>query len=186
MKKKITLTVICAVLSCVCLIGTTFAWLTDQTGTVTNTFTIGDVDIDLKETTGDTYKMVPGVELPKNPTVYVNAGSEACWLFVKVTETNQPKEYLDYSIDSAWKPLTDVSGVYYIKVDADTANTGEDYPVLTDNKVTVKSELTRTDLADAEANAPTMAFIAYAIQQAGFDTKSEAENVADAWAALNS
>lgn len=188
MKKKITITIICAVLSCVCLIGTTFAWLTDKTGTVTNTFTVGKVDIDLTETTGTTYKMVPGAEISKNPTVSVAEGSEACWLFVKVVETNNTfgdddKKFVTYTKGADWTLYTtsDVDGVttsiYYIEVNANASGTVDavSYPVLDGNKVTVNSAATATDLAAAETNKPTLAFTAYAIQQSGFDT------VADAW-----
>ena len=188
MKKKITLTVICAVLSCVCLIGTTFAWLTDKTGTVTNTFTVGNVDIDLSETTGTTYKMVPGAEINKDPKVTVVGGSEACWLFVKIVETNNTfntdQKFISYTKGSAWTlhSTSTVDGVttsiYYIKVDANPSTGTVDavnYPVLDGNMVTVNSAATATDLAAAETNKPTLAFTAYAIQQSGFD------NVTDAW-----
>lgn len=188
MKKKITLTVICAVLSCVCLIGTTFAWLTDKTGTVTNTFTVGNVDIDLSETTGTTYKMVPGAEINKDPKVTVVGGSEACWLFVKIVETNNTfntdQKFISYTKGSAWTlhSTSTVDGVttsiYYIKVDANPSTGTVDavnYPVLDGNMVTVNSAATADNLNDANTNKPTLSFTAYAIQQSGFN------NVGDAW-----
>ena len=64
-------------------IGGTLAWLTDTTEPVTNTFTYGDINITLAETT-EVYKMVPGNSISKDPSVTVESGSEACWLFVKV------------------------------------------------------------------------------------------------------
>ena len=189
MKKKITLTVICAVLSCVCLIGTTFAWLTDKTGTVTNTFTVGNVDIDRTETTGSTYKMVPGAEINKDPKVTVAGGSEACWLFVKIVETNNTfntdQKYVSYTKGSSWTLLSSTTdagvttSIYYIKVDANPSTGTVDavnYPVLDGNKVTVNSAATATDLAAAETNKPTLAFTAYAIQQSGFNTVEAAWN----------
>ena len=187
MKKKITLAVICAVLSCVCLIGTTFAWLTDKTATVTNTFTVGNIKIELTETTGATYKMVPGAEISKDPKVTVVDGSEACWLFVKIVETNNTfggdKKFVTYTKGDNWiQYSTSTEGnvtttIYYIKVDADvdsgTVN-AVNYPVLKDNKVVINSAATATDLAAAETNKPTLGFTAYAIQQSGFDTVGEA------------
>ena len=154
-------------------VGGTIAWLTDKTDEIVNTFTTGNVDIDLTETTGETYKMIPGIELEKDPTVTVKSGSEPCWVFVKVVETNSPATYLDYSIDEAWTALDGVDGVYYIQQDATTADVP--YPVLTGNKVTVNDDITNTDMDAAEKNAPKLSFTAYAIQQEGFD------NVADAW-----
>ena len=178
MKKKITITIICAVLSCVCLIGTTFAWLTDKTGDVVNTFTVGDVDIELTETTGDEYKLVPGKEYAKDPTVTVKGGSEDCWVFVKVVKGNNPDNYLNYTIDTAiWTALTGVDGVYYKEVTYSEAD--QPFTIITGNQVTVKSELTRTQL-QAIVDEPTLTFTAYAVQREGFD------NVADAWTAANS
>lgn len=185
MKKKITLAVICAVLSCVCLIGTTFAWLTDKTTTITNTFTVGNVDIDLTETTGATYKMVPGATLAKDPTVIVTGGSEACWLFVKVVETNNTfsgGNFVTYTKGASWTQYsTSTDGnvtttIYYIKVDAGSSGTVDavSYPVLDGNKVTINSAATADDLNTANTNKPTLGFTAYAIQQSGFDTVGEA------------
>ena len=67
-------------------IGGTLAWLTDTTEPVTNTFTYGDINITLAETT-EVYKMVPGNSISKDPSVTVESGSEACWLLVKVEES---------------------------------------------------------------------------------------------------
>ena len=60
MKKKIFVPVVAAALALCCAIGGTLAWLTDKTDPVVNTFTVGNVDITLAETTGQEYKMVPG------------------------------------------------------------------------------------------------------------------------------
>ena len=71
-------------------VGGTLAWLTDSTTEVTNTFTTSDVDIDLTETKGGDnkeFQMVPGHTIAKDPKVTVSAGSQPCWLFVKVEET---------------------------------------------------------------------------------------------------
>ena len=156
-------------------VGGTIAWLTDTTDEILNTFTTGNVDIDLTETTGETYKMIPGQPLDKDPTVTVKSGSEPCWVFVKVVETNNPATYMDYSIDEAWTALdaTDYPGVYYIQQAATTADV--DYAVLTGNVVTVKGTITNDLMDAAEENVPTLSFIAYAIQQEGFD------DVEDAW-----
>lgn len=92
-------------------IGGTIAWLTDKTDEVTNTFTIGNINITLDEAkvnadgkpvdkegaevtdldkaervTENSYKLVPGNTYTKQPKVTVKANSEKCYLFVKVTE----------------------------------------------------------------------------------------------------
>ena len=184
MKNKITITIICAVLSCVCLIGTTFAWLTAKTDPITNTFTYGDINITLKETKGTgtdtakTFKMIPGNEIPKDPTVTVIAGSEACWLFIKVEKDNNPDIYLTYDIAGAgWTALTGEDGVYYREVAASDAD--QAFAVLNGNKVTVNSDLTKQQLNDIGTSYPTLTFTAYAVQ------KDNVATAAAAWAIAN-
>lgn len=81
-------------------VGGTLAWLTATAPTVTNTFTVGDITIDLwendfvlsrnsldqskKVTVENDYKVVPGGTSPKNPTLTVNAKSENCYVYVTV------------------------------------------------------------------------------------------------------
>ena len=62
MKKKILASVVAVALVACCVIGGTLAWLTDKTDSKVNTFTVGDVNIDLTETT-TTYKILPGTEI---------------------------------------------------------------------------------------------------------------------------
>ena len=187
--KKRTLAVLIAVIMVVaCAVGGTLAWLKSQTQEVVNTFTAGDINITLAETTSN-YKMVPGNDIAKDPKVTVKAGSEACWLFVKVDKsensTNPDKkafdDYLTYTIAAGWTPLTDADndgaaddGVYYREVGATSSDTAFD--VLLDNKVTVNDTVTKTMLNALDgSNNPTLTFTAYAVQ------KDNINNVADAW-----
>lgn len=130
MKKNKKLAIlVCCMLVMVCAVGATLAWLTDQTQTVTNTFTASNIKITLEETDaadsdqdglGDSkeYKMVPGDTLSKDPKVTVKAGSEDCWLFVEVTKTTNFDSYLTYAIRDGWKELAGHDGVYYREVAA--------------------------------------------------------------------
>ena len=186
------------VLALGCAVGGTIAWLTANTDPVVNTFTYGDINIELYEhvydaatnelteqTTNEVnnYKIVPGKNLPKDPTVKVVGGSEACWLFVKVEEKNWPAftdtngaKKVSYGIADGWKPLTGHDGVYYREVENSTD--AQVFPVLAgDNTypngvVTVSNTLTKDEIKNAEA--PKLTFTAYAVQK---------ENVADAAAA---
>lgn len=124
-------------------VGGTLAWLTAQTSKVTNTFTVGDINITLTETTGEEYKMVPGNTLSKNPTVGVTAGSEACWLFVKIEESTTLDSFISYSVDEGWNALDGVAGVYYREVSAETAAAGTTYAVLANNQVKVLDTVTK-------------------------------------------
>ena len=171
MKKKITM-VVSLLLVMALSIGGTLAYLTDKTDAVTNTFTIGKVDITLAETTTN-YQMIPGQPIAKDPTVTVLKDSEPCWLFVEVA-ANNVAEYLEYSVDTTvWTELQD--GVYYKAItEKVTADAGQSYPVLTGNQVTVKNTVTNAMMDAANQNPPTLTFTAYAIQSAGFATPEAA------------
>lgn len=154
-----------------CAIGGTVAWLTAKTEAVVNTFTYGDINITLAETTGSSYKIIPGVDIAKDPKVTVKKDSEACWLFVKVEEEGTfVAGKVTYSIADGWTKLTGVTGVdnvYYREVNAVTADTSFD--VIKDNKVNVKDTLTKEDIKSITTN-PTLTFTAYAVQKDGIDT----------------
>lgn len=180
--KKILITIVATVLVCACVVGGTVAWLKVATNPVVNTFTIGNINITLTETAPDTddngtdeydFKMVPGETLTKDPKVTVKAGSEACWVFIKLDTANNPNTYLDYSIDSAWTELT--TGVWYVKQSA-IATGGNDVElnVLENKQVTVKSTITKANIDALGTNKPSLTFTAYAIQQVGFDTAAAA------------
>lgn len=97
--KKFALIAVCAALLVCVTIGATVAWLTAQSDEVTNTFTVGKVAItldeakvnengvpveDAKRVTKNSYKLLPGSEYEKDPTVHITAGSEPCIVFVEV------------------------------------------------------------------------------------------------------
>ena len=169
MKKKTLALVLALTLLVAGVIGGTLAWLTDQTAEVKNTFTVGDINIGLTETTAD-YKMVPGNTIAKDPTVTVKANSEACWLFVKVTESANLDDFITYAIATGWTELE--AGVYYREVPASAAD--QTFSVLAGDAVTVKNDVTRTMLETAKTDAPTLTFKAYAIQRDHFATADAA------------
>lgn len=171
MKKNTLALVLALTLLVAGVVGGTLAWLTDQTAEVKNTFTVGDINIGLTETTAD-YKMVPGNTIAKDPTVTVKANSEACWLFVKVTESTDLKDFITYAIAEGWTALPGVDGVYYREVPASAAD--QTFSVLAGDAVTVKSDVTRTMLETAKTDAPTLTFKAYAIQRDHFATADAA------------
>ena len=171
MKKKTLALVLALTLLVAGVVGGTLAWLTDQTAEVKNTFTVGDINIGLTETTAD-YKMVPGNTIAKDPTVTVKANSEACWLFVQVTKSENLDTFISYDIAEGWTALSGVDGVYYREVPASTAD--QTFSVLADDAVTVKSNVTKTMLETAKTDAPTLTFKAYAIQKDHFATADAA------------
>lgn len=173
-----------------CVAGGTVAWLTANGGTVTNTFTFGDIDITLTESKDLDLKVVPGKTIAKDPQVTVLADSEACYLFVKVEEQNWPvvaeTRMLDYAIADGWIALDaqEYPGVYYREVTAEDAKKGASYYVLkgdtvnANGVVTVSENLTKEQVGEFKVSAPKLAFTAYAVQQDGIDTAE------DAWAKI--
>lgn len=115
--KKTTVAIIVFGLVLCFTVGGALAWLIDTTPSVTNTFTYGDIEIDLTETSRP-YEMVPGKVLSKDPKITVKADSEPCWLFVQVNESANLGEFIEYEIAGGWEELDTVAGVYYRKVDA--------------------------------------------------------------------
>lgn len=100
--KKALLMTLCAVLLIVASVMGTVAYLTSS-DTVTNTFTVGNVKITLDEARVDeygvaaspavrvdanTYKLLPGHEYTKDPTVTVIKGSEKSYIRMLVTVSN--------------------------------------------------------------------------------------------------
>ena len=152
--------------------GGTLAWLVASSNEVVNTFTYGDINITLEETTGDSYKIVPGVDIAKDPKVTVQGGSEDCWLFVKVEKAGIFVEgKVSYDIADGWTALAGQTGVYYREVSATKADTSFD--ILKGNKITVSENLTKTEVNGITAK-PTLTFTAYAVQKDGIADASAA------------
>ena len=193
MKKKSFVMVLALVLVFAVAVGGVVAWLTATTGPVKNTFTVGDINIELKETGANdagekSYQVIPGDVKDKDPTVTVKANSEACWLFVKVDVANNTvngKDIYSFDVrtgDGNWTKLED--GVYYRVVDAATAEAGASYYVLSGDTthanglVRINQELTKADI-NAITTDPTLTFTAYAVQ------KDNVGSAADAWKIAN-
>lgn len=162
MKKKIVISIVAVALVLCCAIGGTLAWLTAQTDSVTNTFTVGDINIDLTETERD-YKMVPGDTLAKDPKVTVKANSEDCYLFVKVAESDNLAQFIEYVVANGWTQYEETN-VWYREVSASTED--QTFEVLADNRVTVKGDVTKEMMTSSGFTNPTLTFKAAAVQQA--------------------
>ena len=182
MKKRTLGLLLALTLTLGCLAGGTLAYLTSQTDTVTNTFTVGSVAIDLTETkapdgsalTGQwSAKLIPGASYDKNPVVSVDAGSEDCYLFVKF-DAAQDDALVYTSALTAAKGWTQLTGenVWYRTVAA--ADTTRAWHLIDGDTVAVSTELTNETMPQSSL---TLTYTAYAVQTAGFTT------AADAWEA---
>ena len=85
MKKKIFTLCLAVALTATAVVGGTLAYFTD-TDEKTNTFTVGNVDIELTEPDWkeENAKLIPGREIAKDPTITVKPGSERAYTFMKV------------------------------------------------------------------------------------------------------
>ena len=171
-KTKKILSIVALVL---CIAGfaitTTTAFLISRAGPVENVFTIGDIRLSLTETTGESYQLIPGKVVDKNPTVTVHGGSEDCWLFVKVTKSKDFDEYIEYEIADGWTHLGGYEGVYYRSIIRSAS--GDVFSILKDDRMSVVDTLTEEKMT-AIATLPKITFEAYAVQSHSIDTASEA------------
>ena len=181
-KKKVLVTLLCAVLLVFASVMGTMAYLTKTTEVVTNTFTVGKVELTLDEADvneygvaienaervmENEYKLIPGHNYIKDPTLHVGEGSEYCYLFVKVVNGLADAE-ADETIAAqmarlGWSP---VAGQDYVFAYKDIASAGDN--------VTVFEQFTLADDANVEAykNA-TITIKGCAVQADGL-TKAEA------------
>lgn len=179
MKTKIFILAAAIALVIACSIGSTVAWLSAETSTLTNVFTAGDIDIGLDESDDLDLTIVPGKTITKDPKITVKADSEACWLFVKIDKSSNFDSFMTFDVASGWTQFESGSNVYYRKVSASTAD--QVFHVLKDDAVKVKDSVTKTDL---NGTMPTLSFTAYAIQQDNIPVNtsaSELEQAKSAW-----
>lgn len=171
----------------------TIAWLTSKSETVTNTFTYGDINITLSETdtkddndlNTNTYEMVPGNKITKDPLITLAENSEDCYIFVKLEKTDNFDNYMEYQILENWLLLEGTDNVYYQEVSKST--TKQEFYILKDNSISVKESVTKKMLNELDKegidNYPKLNITAYAVQRdSELDAISTASN---AWALIN-
>ena len=136
--------------------------------------------------TGNEYKLIPGHEYTKDPTVTVKAGSEACYVFVKVTNNISAIEaattIFDQIEDNDWNVLYTfgenyTTAIYYMLVDATDVDVK--YPVF--NTFKIKTDADGQTLKNYDGE--TIEITAYAIQMDGLvdPEMTEWENADAAW-----
>lgn len=163
-------------------VGGTLAWLIDQTEPLRNTFVVAQLDVTLTETPtndGDsdpntnTYLMLPGSIITKDPVVTLAANSEDAWLFVKLEKSTNFDQFMHFSMADGWTALDGVDGLYWQTVPkSDAAQT---FSVIKNHAVAVKPDVTPAMLnALTDSTRPTLAVTAFAVQQTGIDTASDA------------
>lgn len=215
MKKKIALLMAIIMLFGVTM-GATIAWLTAESLEVKNTFTFGDIKIALDEADvndvdndGDViervqnnaYDLIPGATASKDPTVTVDSDSEKCYVFVKITETNNTisgltGKVIGYDVDANWVLVPGYTDLYVwsdnsgaaveVVPSSDVDSVREDIQLdsVIDNKtITVNKNLTSAQIKameDAEPDTtPILAFDAAAVQSENIPYSDSDDNVAN-------
>ena len=194
-KTKALALALCAVLLVVSTVFVTMAYLTSQ-DSVTNTFTVGQVNITLDEAkvdeygnpvdeggkhvelasaprqTGNEYKLIPGHTYTKDPTVNVDSSSEDCYLFVKIENGLGTDGTIAGLETNGWALVDQPTNIYVYK------GTGTDgkLAVSKNAKIKVFDTFTFGEKANPETHTNNEIIVtAYAIQADGLSEKTPAE-----------
>lgn len=195
MKKKILVTlavVACALLLVAGSIVGTLAYLT-STASVTNTFTVGNVTITMTESKVDKYgavvagadrvaaneyKLIPGHTYTKDPVIYVEKGSEACYLFVEVTDgltgIQDTATIVDQLDGNGWKLMS--GNVWYLETAVDAREADKDLEIATFTYFKVKGDAEVKNYVTENNAEAVINVVAYAVQADGFATPDAAWN----------
>ncbi len=182
---KVLVIVLAVALLAMTIVAGTLAYLMMATDPITNTFTLGNVNITLKETMGSEVStgvrnfgtILPGKQVAKDPVITVEAGSETCWVFVKVVQTAAAQKYVDCTLDASWVLVASKDEGRTAVYGRETAvSAGTPLKVLKsegdgdyeNGYVTFKTDFDKTE---GEVN---IIFTAYAIQQFNFADKNAA------------
>ncbi len=177
-KSKALLLTLCAVLLVAASVLGTMAYLT-STDTVTNTFTVGKVEIKLDEAKvnadgipvegagrvmENSYKLMPGTTYTKDPTVTVLKGSEDSYVRMKVT-FNNAKEIIALCTDPrfAGDGPTGVENAFPLirMVKFVETNAAKWDGIIPDNMVDTEDMLADTKYFAYDKTADTLTYIFY-------------------------
>ena len=181
--RKALMLILCAALLVSATVMGTLAYLTDKSEVVTNTFTVGKIDITLTETKGNSFKIVPGATNAKDPTVTVLKGSEECYVYALVTNNLvlNGKTVATVNVDAGEWTSIGTSGnktLYRYKGTVNAAAEDVKVPVFT--QVTYdKTEITESNIN--ELDGKTIVIEAFAHQSANTE-QTAADAAATKWA----
>lgn len=164
---RLRLLILCISLLLCLTVGSTStgAWLYHEPTAEVVTLTGHNLVITASDKTGT--PMIPGNSVTSKPYVRVNSSTSInCYVFLKIVDMST---YFDYSVDTAiWTACAD-TGYYYKEVTANTSS-NQDFDVLTNDKITVKTSVT---ISQASANR-VWQYYACAVQRVGGITYAQA------------
>ena len=160
-----------AITAALTLTAGTWAYLKDGTEDVRNEFKANSVTVELTESTGEYYDIIPGTSQKKDPRVTLSNTVDA-YVFVVVDDATDG--LVKYDIDDGWLKLDGYNGVYYRLAEAGNA---KEYPVIKNDMVYYDPSIGNSDMTDADGSLKgglTLTFRAYAIQKEPFDSPQDA------------
>ena len=186
MKKVLKGNKAAAIISLVCIIALavsvpkTISYLSASSEKVVNTFAAGAISLKLDEAkvdgngqeaddsrvTENTYKIVPGRTLDKDPTVTVLEGSEVCYVFLYVDDPLSLGTYadyftVDYSSDWIKAAQSGTASIYVYKTTVDASENDVELPAIF-TQIKISINLTSEQAAALEGTEITVK--AYAVQ----------------------
>ena len=122
-RQKTLITVFAMILACAISVAATVAYLYDKSDKVVNSFSVGNIkisldeakvneygqpvdengnEVDLKDAprvTKNEYTLIPGRQYTKDPTIYIDGGSEDCLVFVLMYIPQSIRSVINYEQD---------------------------------------------------------------------------------------
>ena len=152
--------------------------------------------VSITETTGSTYKIIPGVDITKDPRLSFGGAETSCVVFLTVDLGNWTSvgnfgfkyggttgDRLQWSVDDTKWTFLKTDGtkcVYYTLVEAN--ETLSDVPLIKDDKVTVDDDLIRSEMT-AMVAVPEIVFEGIVMQTGGMpgEFTADADIALAAW-----
>lgn len=183
---KSNLLLILSVVSLFIVVNGTVAWLTGKSNLLKDQFSYGNIKIsihDQNEIDNENkinYEIVPGSKIEKKTYIKVKEKSEDCWLFIKIDETDNFKEFMTYSLEDDWINLKE--NIYYMKVNK--SDREQIFNVIENDEMLVKEDITKEQFATLTSeNYPTFSIAAYAVQRN--ENIDEIDTALEAWQLVN-
>ena len=177
-KKKVVATGLAVALTAAMVLGGgTYAYLQGTTKDVVNNFNTNKVLVELNETTGNDYNIIPGTTQEKDPKVTVDNTVDS-YVYVEITDATEG--LVSYAIADGWTKLDGYDNIYYREVAANAET--KTFSVLAGDSVTYDAALGNSDMMEGDAlkDGVALTFKARAIQSKPFENAVSAYLYIDA------
>lgn len=168
-KKRTVAAAVAVVAVLAVVVAGVIAYLQDASEAKTNQFNPNDVSVDLNETTGDDYNIIPGTSEAKDPEVTATTTLPA-YVFVRVDDNTNG--LVTWAIADGWSPVPGYENVWYLEFTPDTDDDGnyvyteDSWYVLEGNTVYYDPSITKEQIQEAGEDI-NLTFQSYIIQQEG-------------------